>query len=1113
MEDKQLLNKITQYSKEDMKFILEHTKELSYLNLDWDLIKKIKETNGGDHPLKKRTLRPEVDLLRVIRDPNNFHFTCKHILNKDILPYQNLILRELWHRPFPMLIGSRGAAKTFCLALYCTLRGLINQGCSIIITGAAFRQAKVVFEYIERIWESAPILRDLCSNNTRKQGAHRDSDRWWFAIGESTISALPIGDGSKIRGYRANYLISDEWAAQNPQIYEEVIAGFAFVASNPIDKVKEEASIQTLKDFGLWTPQNEIDLNANYKGNQSILAGTAYYSWNHFYSYYRRYKAIVESMGDPDKLEAIFQGPPPEGFNWKDYSVMRVPLELIPKGLMDKKQITRSKATTHSTVYMMEFGACESPDTLIVTDKGVKKIVDIDIGDMVLTHKGRFRPVTKKLFRKYDNKIVDFKTYGYNQNQLVTPNHPFYINNKEGEWMPLGELEDKVYLSNLKKVSNKGYIDARDYTQKFVQVDDYIYPKSSQNKTKLSNEDILDIKASSLKPISLAEKYGLPVKKIYAIKYSKVRKPKNSVKYKIPLDYNFGLVVGYYAAEGSCSRGSVGFALDGHVDESLEFFVNQLSEAIYNVFGFHPKKYAKKTNTVDVSINSRIIRDLLKSICPGVAGTKYILPEILYSNEEFMKGVITGYWNGDGHKSDERNGINANSTSINLATQIRTAISYFNIATSFNKRDGGVSTINGKEYNCSDYYVLSMDGDNSRKFKNIFYDIDYTVNQSNKSYILNNEGCSEFKFISKELVDYNDFVYNLEVEEDNSYSLINATVHNCFATDSDGFFKRSLIESCVTKEPIYKEGGAVQFKATVNGNPSARYVYGIDPASESDKFSIVILELCGDHSRIVYCWTTDKEDHREKKKTGAVRENDFYSYVNRKVRTLMKIFPCQHIAMDSQGGGISVMEAFRNTSNLEGNELPLLMITPSHVLSDKKERDSDNENGLHIVELVNFAKYDWTSAANHNMKMDFEQKNLLFPYFDPMQITIAETLDNQAGRTNDTLEDCILEIEELKDELATIVLTPTPTGKEHFDTPETKVSGSKKGRMRKDRYSALLMANAAARALNSFVEKPIYVSTGGFAGQVEKPKSTRLYNGPAWFTNKMGGSYGNSVVR
>ena len=52
----------------------------------------------------------------LLSQPEYFAFLCKHILNVDILPFQNVILQELWVRKYPMLIGSRGSSKSFMLA-------------------------------------------------------------------------------------------------------------------------------------------------------------------------------------------------------------------------------------------------------------------------------------------------------------------------------------------------------------------------------------------------------------------------------------------------------------------------------------------------------------------------------------------------------------------------------------------------------------------------------------------------------------------------------------------------------------------------------------------------------------------------------------------------------------------------------------------------------------------------------------------------------------------------------------------------------------------------------------------------------------------------------------
>ena len=71
--------------------------------------------------------------------------------------------------------------------------------------------------------------------------------------------------------------------------------------------------------------------------------------------------------------------------------------------------------------------------------------------------------------------------------------------------------------------------------------------------------------------------------------------------------------------------------------------------------------------------------------------------------------------------------------------------------------------------------------------------------------------------------------------------------------------------------------------------------------------------------------------------------------------------------------------------------------------------------------------------------------------------------NSEALKLYDTLEDAAMEVEELKDELSTIVMSVTTAGRERWNTPEVKLGSGKKGRMRKDRYSALVIANMIAR--------------------------------------------------
>ena len=213
----------------------------------------------------------------------------------------------------------------------------------------------------------------------------------------------------------------------------------------------------------------------------------------------------------------------------------------------------------------------------------------------------------------------------------------------------------------------------------------------------------------------------------------------------------------------------------------------------------------------------------------------------------------------------------------------------------------------------------------------------------------------------------------------------------------------------------------------------------------------------------------------------------------------MKVFPCIEIAMDAQGGGIAVMEALHDRDKIPEGELPIWPVI------EEKPKDTDDYPGLHILKMCQFAKYDWLAEANHGLRKDLEDKVVLFPFFDPASLGIALEVDKSIGRKYDTLEDCVMEIEDLKDELSMIVMTQTLNGRERWDTPEVKVGTGKKSRLRKDRYSSLIMANMSAR--NSLIEKTTLETgaIGGFAnGQPSFiDRNEKLFSGPAWFMEKM----------
>lgn len=306
---------------------------------------------------------PELYYTWLMSQPDYFYFLIKEIFGMDSFPMQCLILKELYNHKFPILIGSRGLAKTSTIAMYCIIRMMTIPGRKIIITSGGFRQAKMVFNYMEDIWNKSPLLQSCY--NTSGEGITHANDAWSFRLGDSITYALPTGpDGSKLRGYRANDLVAEEFSSMKKDIFETVMSGFLSVTASPVMEMRRLAKNKVMRSLNIPVASTEDEESG--VGNQLILCGTAYYTFNHFFDYFVKWREIILSQGDPAKLEKAIGEMSIEDskyMNWKDYSIIRIPVELTKEGFMDMSQINRVRASSSDDVYCREYGACFSSDS------------------------------------------------------------------------------------------------------------------------------------------------------------------------------------------------------------------------------------------------------------------------------------------------------------------------------------------------------------------------------------------------------------------------------------------------------------------------------------------------------------------------------------------------------------------------------------------------------------------------------------------------------------------------------------------------------------------------------------------------------------------------------
>jgi DNA-directed RNA polymerase subunit A" len=143
---------------------------------------------------------------------------------------------------------------------------------------------------------------------------------------------------------------------------------------------------------------------------------------------------------------------------------------------------------------------------------------------------------------------------------------------------------------------------------------------------------------------------------------------------KIPLDNDFGFLIGIYLAEGWCTKTFVGVSNN---DEVIRKRVSDWCDR-YHLVTSQGKNVRKGTSN-DLKIHSTLLARMFKIICNTGSANKRV-PEFSYTApEEFIKGLIDGYWSGDGTVNKEDGSVSVGSISENLILGISFLLSYFGI--------------------------------------------------------------------------------------------------------------------------------------------------------------------------------------------------------------------------------------------------------------------------------------------------------------------------------------------------------------------------------------------------------------------------------------------------
>ncbi|MGD9381722.1 MAG: LAGLIDADG family homing endonuclease [Candidatus Thorarchaeota archaeon] len=367
-------------------------------------------------------------------------------------------------------------------------------------------------------------------------------------------------------------------------------------------------------------------------------------------------------------------------------------------GARSQDSIRRVYVTSHAGVFPSRaegFGLCLEEGTLVTTKKGVVPIQEVSVGDVVLTHTGSWKKVLATKKRDVRSRLIRIKCQGI-PDIGITKKHvvlaasrgfkeqmPSFRDNNHLSWMEASRLDEKCYLAirppfikersvqiSLVKYSNNPIIDGDNFTSRYsnshdgytasdcaseigVTIDEFrraVYPssaKASREETRRKREKIN----------KMAEDLG----------YFDNRK---SMPCSIDITPEFCRVLGYYAAEGSIGAskdsGFVQFSFSQVADSIPISHIIKFMEGLGVHCGIYNRKDGLGRN---INCSSSIIVRLFSDICKGDANTKR-LPDFIWElSKECRAAILEALCRGDGCNSREM--LEYYSSSAALAFQAR----------------------------------------------------------------------------------------------------------------------------------------------------------------------------------------------------------------------------------------------------------------------------------------------------------------------------------------------------------------------------------------------------------------------------------------------------------
>ena len=445
---------------------------------------------------------------------------------------------------------------------------------------------------------------------------------------------------------------------------------------------------------------------------------------------------------------------------------------------------------------------CLQRDSLVsLADGSVKPICEVVVGDMVITHRGRARRVTKVYRRPYAGPMVYVTVNGSPAPLGVTPNHPFlamhfdvpearkkkfgggyYFHkpkwNHGLDWVAAGTLEaqDMAVMPIRHPKAQAIIFDMLAAVPHYGHDSEWVWP--SRARTRLVRTSDERPGAALVGWSRTASIDGSSARWVEEMTYESLS-PVGKVRRHLVLGRQLMRLLGYFAAEGHF----VGYAnnrqarLTFHRDE--RDYRTEVMGLVDDVFGYTgcTLVHHKTRNATALLISNHAIAQFLQRLIPSGAANKRLPVEVVDQPAELLRELVIGLFRGDGTvlSTEGEARVGYKTASVALAYQVADILVRLGYMPS-------IAAWDAKRPNWHTTYQVRLSGAQARRFAAEFpelLELQVGPDRLHKQSMWRDDDYV-YATIRKVEVRHEELdVYNLEVEEDESYVANRVAVHNC----------------------------------------------------------------------------------------------------------------------------------------------------------------------------------------------------------------------------------------------------------------------------------------------------------------------------------------------